>query len=134
MKIARESWLLAAVCTLDLITTIWFVQRGNASEGNPVMRFYLERGIVPFALAKMLLFLGPLAVLEWARRRNPRFVRTMLRLGIALYVGAYGGVVWRINRPGEPIPTEAQLIAMKEWAESAPTAQDIALMRSARNN
>jgi hypothetical protein len=132
MKITWESRLLTVICMADLITTIWFVRQGGASEANPMMRFYLERGIVPFVLAKMALFLGPLVILEWARRRRPRFVRTMMRMAIVLYICLYGTVVWRINRTRVTEPSPASLIAEQHWVAAAVTHQELAMLRKER--
>jgi len=131
MRVTRETWILAAICLVDLITTLWFVRHGGASEGNPVMNFYLQQGVLPFVVAKCVLFLGPLLVLEWARRRNPRFVLTMLRVGIALYLGLYGAVVWRINTGDAAREVaEAQIAAVQRWAALPPTREEIALLRA----
>jgi hypothetical protein len=131
MRVTRESMLLAAICIADLTTTIWFVNGMGAQEANPMMRFYLDRGVAPFVAAKLLLFVGPLAVLEWARRRHPRFVRTMLRLGIALYVGFYGMVVWRINTPVEGTPLSLwQMAAIERECARPFSAADAAMMRA----
>lgn len=129
-KVARESLVLAAICLADLITTLWFVHHEGASEGNPLMNYYLEQGVIPFIAAKCVLVLMPLAVLEWARRRKPRFVQAMLRVGIVLYLGMYGAVVWRINAPGhEPPLSDAHLSAIRRWAALPPTREEISQLR-----
>ena len=99
MKIAPESYLLAAICLLDLATTIFWVSYRNASEGNPVMAFYLEHGGTPFfIIAKLTLCVPPLFIAEWARRTRPRFVHAALRFGIFAYFTLYGLGVMHVNR------------------------------------
>ena len=122
MRIMRETWLMAAICIADLTTTLWFVGRFGAAEGNPLMKYYLELGTLPFVLAKLTLFLVPLAILEWARQRNPRFVTGMLRVGIVLYLGSYATVVWNVNaRAGAE---ERDRKALDAWASRPSSAAD----------
>src|SRR5690349_18512926 len=130
-KIAKESWLLAAICVADLITTLWFVRGGGAIEANPIMRHYLDLGVLPFILAKSTMVLGPLAILEWARTRRPRFVTSMLRVGILLYLGSYGAIVWRINQPDQyEEMTPAQSIAFHRWVSSPVSDRELVEWRA----
>ncbi len=135
MRIARETWLLAAICIADLTTTIWFVTKHGAAEGNPLMNFYLAQGILAFIFAKFALFVGPLVILEWARRHHPRFVTHMLRLGIALYLGFYGSVVWKINAGvmAEKITSE-HLATVERWTTGPVSPQELALARAQLRN
>jgi len=52
------------------------------------------------------MFLLPIAIIEWARRHNPDFVRRMARFAIAAYIGLYLVVVAKENilRPAPPQP------------------------------
>lgn len=104
--ISRESWIIAAICVADLVSTLIFVHHHGAREGNPLMDFYLQKGVVPFILAKCTMFLLPIAIIEWARRHNPDFVRRMARFAIAAYIGLYVVVVAKENilRPVPPQP------------------------------
>src|SRR4051812_14922973 len=97
MKLSREGACILAICVADLITTIWFVRGHGAEEANPLMRLFLEQGLITFVLAKGVFCVGPLALIEWARNQHPFFVKCALRTGIALYLGFYGMVVWKIN-------------------------------------
>jgi hypothetical protein len=104
--ISRESWIIAAICVADLVSTLIFVHYHGAREGNPLMDFYLQKGVVPFILAKCTMFLLPIAIIEWARRHNPDFVRRMARFAIVAYIGLYMVVVAKENilRPAPPQP------------------------------
>jgi|GEM_PF-1490209 len=109
MKIAKETWMIAVLGTIDLITTIVFIQHHGAEEANPIFRFFWHIGIPAFVAAKILLTGCPLLVLEWARKRNPRFVQTGMRSAIAGYVAVYGFGFLHLNGPGA---TERDVTAM----------------------
>lgn len=98
LPVAPESLALAALCLLDLATTLLWVSRHGAAEGNPLMAWFLTHGGIPgFVLAKCALLIVPLAIMEWARRRRPRFVQAILRCGIAAYIALYGFGVRHVN-------------------------------------
>jgi hypothetical protein len=99
MKITRESWVLAAIGIADLVTTIVFIEHHGAEEANPLFRHFWEMGLSVFILAKLALLACPLMVLEWARKRSPRFTLRALRGGIAAYILMYGVGFARLNNP-----------------------------------
>lgn len=102
--ILRETILLAAVCIADLSFTIWLITTGHAVEANPILRYYVDHGgLISFAAAKILLFAGPLFVLELLRRHRPEFVRSLLRVGITLYLVAYTAGVIQANSAGASV-------------------------------
>ncbi len=107
MRIAKETWVIAGIGLLDLATTIVFIQHHGAEEANPLFRRYWQMGVPAFVGAKLVLLFCPLAVLEWARQRRPRFVSGALRLGIAGYVAMYGVGFTQLN---------AQAVASKNSA------------------
>jgi hypothetical protein len=98
MRPSRETLIVAAICLLDLVSTLFLVQTQQASEGNAVMNYYLEQGVGAFIAAKCLLFVPALIIAEWYRRRNPRLVIRTLRVVIVLYLGFYSAVVYRANQ------------------------------------
>jgi len=87
--LAKESYVILAICLLDLVLTGWLIDTKRATEGNPIMSFYLSNGIGMMIAAKMVLIAMPLFVAEWARRYRPRFVHRALRLAIAIYISLY---------------------------------------------
>lgn len=96
--VAIESLLLAAICVVDMLSTMWLVGAGHAIEANPIMAFYISSGgLAAFAVVKALMFVGPLFTLEVLRRRRPLFVRTMLRTAVVLYLVVYCLGVWSVN-------------------------------------
>ena len=92
-----ETLVLALIGLADLIATVLLVHGGRFTEGNPVLGYYMRAGLLPFAAAKALLTLGPLAVLEILRPRSPRFITAALRVGIGAYVAVYVVGVCQIN-------------------------------------
>jgi hypothetical protein len=102
MKIIWEIRLLALVCLLDLISTMWLLKTGSAVEANPVMEFYLAHGgTLCFIVMKAFLFIAPLFILEQIRKRKPIFIRTLIRSYLAAYVVLYGVGSWYVNSPHE---------------------------------
>jgi hypothetical protein len=100
MKIIWELRLLALVCLLDLISTVWLLKTGRAIEANPVMEFYLARGgTLCFVAIKAFLFLAPLVVLEQIRKKRPQFIRMLFRTYLAAYVVLYCVGSWYVNTP-----------------------------------
>ena len=102
MKIAKETWIILAIGMADLATTILFIQHNGAEEANPIFRQYWEMGLAAFVGAKIVLLVGPLSILEWARHHRPRFVAWALRSAIVAYVVMYGVGYFRLNHA----PTE----------------------------
>jgi Ca2+/H+ antiporter len=109
MRPSRESLIVAALCVLDLISTIYLVQNHQAQEGNVVMDFYLQQGIGAFVGAKCMLFVPALVIAEWYRRRNSRLVIRTLRLVIVLYLAFYSAYVFQANKT-EILPTAAYAV------------------------
>lgn len=85
----RESLALAAICMADLLSTLVLVGRDYASEGNPIMAYYLQIGIGVFILVKLLLVILPVFVLEWAKQFAPQFTKRLTRVAIVAYVSLY---------------------------------------------
>ena len=91
-----------AIGLADLATTILFIQHHGAEEANPLFKRYWEMGLAAFVGAKVVLLVGPLSVLEWARHRNPRFVSWALRGAIVAYLVMYGIGYVRLNHSTRP--------------------------------
>lgn len=96
-RIAWETWIIAAIALADLVTTIIFIQHQGAQEANPVFRRYWDMGLGAFVLAKTICVAGPLFILEWARRREPKLVTWALRMAIVGYLGLYGMGLLKLN-------------------------------------
>jgi hypothetical protein len=122
-RLSIETYVIAAIGLVDLFLTIALVQGQRAYEGNPIMNFYLSHGMTPFVMMKLVLTAMPLLILEWARRTRPDFVRRLSRVGIGLYLGAYGFGFLKVNLP--------TLLASRTPTESAaPTPAEIQTARA----
>jgi len=97
MTLTKESQVLIAICMLDLASTLFLLNTTGASEGNPLMSYYLRYGVGVFILVKLTLMALPLFVAEWSRQYRPKFVRLMLRTAIAVYLGLYLAVFLSAN-------------------------------------
>lgn len=87
--LAWDSLLLFFICTLDMLSTLYWVHIGAASEANPWMLFCLQHGDAAFCAAKMFSFLPLLAFAAYYRARRPRLIAVSLRGTSVLYVGVY---------------------------------------------
>jgi hypothetical protein len=93
----RQTYILAMLGLIDLVTTTALVSRCGAAEANPLMAALLSRGLWVFVMVKITMLFGPLAVLEWSRRANPGFVAKAGSTAIAGYVVLYLAGVIRAN-------------------------------------
>jgi hypothetical protein len=107
MKIARESIYIAIIGLADLVTTMLWVRYHGASEGNPVFAQYLRMGFAWFVLVKLIMLACPLFLLEFARRRRPRFTLRASRFAIGAYCGLYLVGFLHLN-PNAIHPTAAE--------------------------
>ena len=88
--VLTETVTLVVIGAVDLLTTIYWIARGEAFEANYFFNIILkDYGPVGFCIAKALLLGLPLAVAEIARKQNERFVRLALRICIAAYIILY---------------------------------------------
>jgi hypothetical protein len=93
-----ETTALVVIGGLDLLTTIYWVARGEAREANYLFHIILKDfGPLGFIFAKALLLALPLTVAELARKQNEPFVRMALRVCIVAYVGLYLLSFFRAN-------------------------------------
>ena len=107
MKIAKESVFIAVIGLADLVTTVTWVSYHGAQEANPVFAHYLSMGLGWFALMKLVLLVAPIYLLEWARRRRPKFTLNASRFAIGAYCGLYVIGVAHLN-PGMLRPKSAE--------------------------
>ncbi len=91
---------MAAVALADLLYTSYLLAAGKAYEANPLMAGALRAwGPTGFVAAKAALVAVPLAIAEYLRSHNPRFVRAMLRVALAAYLILWLGGIAAINAP-----------------------------------
>ncbi len=95
--ISMESILIFAICSMDLLSTLWLLAAGLAAEANPLMAYLLKHGTAAFCAVKMSTVICLIAVTEWYKKYNPRFVRNIMRITIAAYLTIYAILVSTIN-------------------------------------
>ena len=103
LNLAAETYAFIVLSLADLLLTVWLIHTGRASEGNPIMDFYLEQGLGTMVLAKVTLVACGLFVAEWARRYRPVFVRRAMRLVLAAYLILLGATLF-LNCVAAPCP------------------------------
>lgn len=84
-----ESWILIVFCVADALSTLILVQTGAATEYNPVMAWFLERGGTHFLVAKLFSFVPFVVACERYRRDEPVRGRMLTRWAAGIYVGLY---------------------------------------------
>ena len=89
MTLMKESLILIAIGLCDLLYTLLLMGGRHATEGNPLMAYYLQFGVGAFVLVKLVLLFLPIFVAEWSKRYKPKFVKWMMRGAIAAYVASY---------------------------------------------
>lgn len=99
VTLTRESQIIVGICLLDLVVTLALLSSSMASEGNPLMNFYLKFGVGAFVAAKLCLLFAPIFIAEYCRQFRPKFVRRCLRLCIVAYLGIYGVLFLQHNVP-----------------------------------
>lgn len=90
-RVYHATWILGAICLLDLLSTLLLFQTGLALEANPVLRPVAEAGLLPFTAVKLISFIPALLILEYLRQthREKQTVEKLLRLAVVGYVVIY---------------------------------------------
>ena len=97
IEISRESIIILAVCMLDLLSTVWLLSAGLATEANPLMAHLLDRSLALFCGVKMGTVFCLIALTEWYRKQHPIFVRSVMRFAIAGYLALYTVLLLKVN-------------------------------------
>jgi hypothetical protein len=108
MSLMKESLVLIIIGLTDLLSTLHLLAGRHATEGNPLMAFYLQFGIGAFVIIKLMLLFLPILVAEWSKRYKPMFVKWMLRGAIAAYLGTYAIGFLLVNV--EPVTEDNRII------------------------
>jgi len=117
MKLHLQTLVLAAMGLADLCFTLWLVATLDAWEANPVMEAALRNGLQTLVAVKLALLVLPLAIVEWAWRRRPAFVRRAANLAIAGYVLVFALGIARANLANHPTMLPPDPISRRIWAE-----------------
>jgi hypothetical protein len=84
-----DSILFALLCVTDMLSTLYWVHDGVASESNPMLALCLQHGPIVFVAAKLVSFVPMLLFAAWYRLTRPQFIALALRAGVAAYVLIY---------------------------------------------
>ncbi len=112
--LANETYVLLAICLVDLLFTACLVLTRRGVEGNPLMSFYLHDGWIPLIIVKLVLIVCPILIAEWARRYHPVFVQRALRVAIVVYLSLYAVAFINagITAAGRDAPSEQAVTHM----------------------
>ena len=88
-SVLPESVALAAVCTADMVSTLYLVRHHLAVEANPLFVGPLERSDAAFLVLKGLSYAVPIVVLESLRSVRPEAVVRALRACLVGYLVLY---------------------------------------------
>jgi len=86
---AWDSLLLLLICVADMLSTLYFIHAGMATESNPLMAYWLKMGDGAFCVAKIASFMPLLFVAAYYRESRPRLVSLSIRTAIILYLAIY---------------------------------------------
>jgi hypothetical protein len=88
-----EIALFGALCTADMLSTVYWYTHGQALEANPVLAYWLNKSVAAFCIAKLATF-GPLLIVcAILRERYARVITPGLRIAMASYVVIYVGSI-----------------------------------------
>jgi hypothetical protein len=87
--ISPETISLTLIALVDCSTTLWLIESGLAVEGNPVVRFYIEKGWVWFFALKLAVLL-PMYIIDLRGVMDRRRMRLYLRAAVLIYASIYG--------------------------------------------
>ena len=72
-----------------MITTLYMIHHGVATEANPMLAPFLQYGDATFCIVKLISFVPMLCIAALYRLQNPKFIEISLRFGLAAYVVIY---------------------------------------------
>jgi hypothetical protein len=84
-----EALVLGLLCTLDMITTLWWVVFGQASEANGLLAWSFKFHPAAFVVVKCASWLPALLLAPYLARRRKTMTVWLLRAIIVLYVVLY---------------------------------------------
>lgn len=97
VRIGGDSIVLVLICLADMLSTLFFVLRGAATEQNPIMAACLNTGPWMFVLVKLASFVPFVVAIEIYRKRNAAFAGWACRSAIVLYVVTFTVLTLGLN-------------------------------------
>jgi len=89
LRLTRGSMVLLFICTLDMLTTLYFVTHGMAVEVNPLMNAFFKISPLAFVMAKLVSFVPFIIAIELYKKYNARFTSIATRFTIVAYSVIY---------------------------------------------
>jgi len=89
LRLTRGSIVLLFICTLDMLTTLYFVTHGFAVEINPIMNTFFRISPFAFVAAKLISFIPFIVAIELYKKHNARFTSMATRFTIVAYSVVY---------------------------------------------
>lgn len=97
LRLSTESIVLIAICLADMLSTLYFVLHGMATEQNPIMAACIQHSPALFVFVKLVSFVPFVVAVELYRRRNPGFARKACLCAIGLYLVTFVALTAGIN-------------------------------------
>ena len=85
----RETLVLLMVSYIDMMTTLYCVSIGRATEANPLLQWTFEHHPVAFVIVKMLATMPAILLAPKLAQKHPTFTVWLLRGVIAAYLFVY---------------------------------------------
>ena len=79
----------AAICTADMLSTLYWYLHGEATEKNPLLSYWLGKSVTAFCIAKLFSFVPLLAICAIYRQRYPKLIVSGLRVAMVSYLLIY---------------------------------------------
>jgi hypothetical protein len=85
----RETFVLLLVSYIDMMTTLFWVSNGTATEANPLLQWTFSHHPAAFVVVKMLATLPAIFLAPKLAEKHPTFTIWLLRAVIAVYLWIY---------------------------------------------
>tara|TARA_R100000664_G_scaffold2692_1_gene6523 strand:- start:1622 stop:1939 length:318 start_codon:yes stop_codon:yes gene_type:complete len=93
-KVVNLAYILTILIFIDLVSTLYWVNAGLATEANPIMNFFFEQSSLLFTCVKLGLSFGGILILYLARKRFRKAILNIL-LGLNfVYIAICGWHLW----------------------------------------
>jgi len=77
-NVVNLAYILTIMVFIDLISTLYWVNTGLATEANPIMNFFFEQSSVLFTLVKLGISFGGILILYFLRKRFRKIILSIL--------------------------------------------------------
>jgi len=77
-NVVNLAYILTIMVFIDLISTLYWVNTGLATEANPIMNFFFEQSSVLFTLVKLGISFSGILILYFLRKRFRKIILSIL--------------------------------------------------------